>query len=140
MIKALIDTNVCLDAAQYRKPFAITALKIFAHSEANDFKGFIAAHTFDTLFYILSKSYSEKQTYDALEGLRGTVQVCSVDKMVIDKALNLKWADFEDAIHYEAARAAGCQAIVTRNKKDFKKAELSVFSPQELLDYLDQQS
>ena len=140
MIKVLIDTNVCLDAAQYRKPFAITALKIFARSEKNDFTGFVAAHTFDTLFYILSKTYSKKQTYDALEGLRGTVQICSVDKTVIDKALNLKWHDFEDAIHYTAAQTAGCQAIVTRNKKDFIKGELPVFSPLELLDYLDQQS
>jgi predicted nucleic acid-binding protein len=54
----------------------------------------------------------------------------------IDDALKARWKDFEDAIHYQAAKAAGCDAIITRNAKDFKKADLPILSPQEFLDQL----
>ena len=53
------------------------------------------------------------------------------------EALKLRWPDFEDAIHYRAALSAGCDAIVTRNPGDFKEAGLTVLTPPQLLDDLD---
>jgi len=52
--KILIDTNVCLDAIQRRKPYDIQALKILNLSETKIIKGIISAHTFETIFYILN--------------------------------------------------------------------------------------
>lgn len=52
----------------------------------------------------------------------------------IDAALDLKWPDFEDAIHYRAAVSSDCEAIVKRNKTDFKQSELPVITPPELFD------
>jgi hypothetical protein len=45
----------------------------------------------------------------------------------------LRFPDFEDAVLHEAAAAAGCSAIVTRNGRDFAAATLPVFDPHELL-------
>lgn len=75
--------------------------------------------------------------YRAIDGLRKVVSVAPVTQTVIDEALELKWPDFEDAIHYRAAIAAGCDAIVTRNPADFKKSELEVVTPRQLLNDLE---
>ncbi len=137
--KVLIDTNVCLDAAKRRKPFAKHATEILSRSEGREYNGFIAAHSFDTIFYFLLKKYSKSNAYKAIKGLRKAIQVSPVTQKVIDGALNLEWNDFEDAIHHESARAAGCEAIITRNKKDFEQADLKVLTPTEFLDQLNQQ-
>lgn len=134
--KVLIDTNICLDAIQRRKPYVVNAAKIFEKSENKKFKGFVSAHSFDTLFYILSKKWSSKRVYKAIGGLRRTIDVARVDKKVIDEAFRLQWSDFEDAIHYQAALAEDCDAIVSRDKNDFENADLQVLSPIEFLDKL----
>jgi predicted nucleic acid-binding protein len=134
LINVLIDTNICLDSALQRKPFALAAGKILSLSEMNAISGFVASHSFDTIFYLLKKTYSTAQSYEAIETVRETVQIAPVTGKTIDKAMALKWKDFEDAIHYQSALEAGCNVIVTRNKKDFEKTELPVLSPPEFLD------
>jgi predicted nucleic acid-binding protein len=47
--------------------------------------------------------------------------------------LDLEWPDFEDAIHYQAAVAAGCDSIITRNPEDFNETSIPVLSPAQLL-------
>lgn len=135
--KILIDTNVCLDAIQRRKPYDVQALKILNLSEMKIIKGIVSAHTFDTIFYILFRENNIENVYQAIEGLRESVDVATVSRDVIDKALQLKWPDFEDAIHYHAALTSGCDAIVTRNKSGFREAELPVLSPVQFLESLD---
>ena len=137
LTKALIDTNVCLDAALTRKPFNSNALKIIEYSQYEKFSGIIAAHSLNTLFYIINNENNKEATYTVLDSLRRAFRVAPVTQKIIDTALKLKWNDFEDAIHYAAAQAANCDAIITRNKKDFKDADLPVLSPLEFLDYLE---
>ncbi|MGE5527604.1 MAG: PIN domain-containing protein, partial [Patescibacteria group bacterium] len=59
--------------------------------------------------------------------------VADVDRNVLDRALDLDFADFEDAVLHEAARACGMTAIVTRDGRGFANASLPVFAPAELL-------
>lgn len=44
--------------------------------------------------------------------------------------------DFEDDVLHAAALHSGVQAIVTRDEKGFKKAQLAVYSPADLLKVL----
>lgn len=134
--KVLIDANICIDAALYRKPFVDNALKIIERSQFGDFSGIVAAHSFDTIFYLLRSDLSNEQIYNFFRELRKAFDVADVSQSVIDNALRLNWPDFEDAIHYEAARLAGCQAIITRNGKDFSKSELPILSPNQFLKQL----
>ncbi|MEX0646351.1 MAG: PIN domain-containing protein [Balneolaceae bacterium] len=134
--KVLIDTNVCLDAAKRRQPFAESAIKILAYSESQEIEGYVAAHSFDTIFYFLEENYGRSRAYDALKGLRKAVKICPVTQQVIDAAFDLEWNDFEDAIHHESALQIGCDAIITRNEKDFKKTKIPVLSPGKFLDHL----
>jgi hypothetical protein len=47
--------------------------------------------------------------------------------------LDAGFSDYEDAVLYGSARAAGASAIVTRNCKDFTRSTLPVFTPELLL-------
>lgn len=136
LTKVLIDTNICLDAILKRQPFVWDAAKILDLSEKKEFQGLVSAQCFDTLFYILSKKSSKKDVYQAIKGLRRTIEIATINENVIDQALQLNWDDFEDAIHYQAALASECNAIITRNKNDFKKSELPALSPLEFLEQL----
>jgi len=49
---------------------------------------------------------------------------------IVELALNdNNFKDFEDGIQYYTALEANCKAIITRNVKDFKNADLPVFQP-----------
>ncbi len=131
--KILVDTNICLDAILGRKPFATSALKLMEHAENDKFTGFIAAHTFDTLFFILNKKIGKDRSYEALSTLRKAYRVTPISQDTIDKAIRLNWDDFEDAIHYQAALEAGCQTIITRNSRDFDQSNIPAMSTSEFL-------
>lgn len=132
-MRVLIDTNICLDAAMRRQPFASDAIEILSRSEMGEVQGYLSAHSFDTLFYLLTKSYDYKIAYSALKGLRKAVQVAPVTEKVIDDALFLNWKDFEDAVHHECAKESKCNLIISRNKKDFSNSDLPVLEPDEFL-------
>jgi predicted nucleic acid-binding protein len=59
--------------------------------------------------------------------------VAPVDAAVLSDALSLDFADFEDAVCAAAASAAQCSAIVTRDRRGFKKARLPALTPTEAL-------
>lgn len=64
-------------------------------------------------------------------------EVAPVNRLAIENALKSNCIDFEDSVLHESARHAGAEYIVTRNIKDFKKAEIPVFTPTELLSMLE---
>jgi hypothetical protein len=51
---------------------------------------------------------------------------------VLASALEAYFSDFKDAVIHEAACHVGADAIVTRNKKNFKKSRLPVYSSEEM--------
>jgi len=57
--------------------------------------------------------------------------------LVLEKAIRSKFNDFEDAVIYESALLAGAQYIVTRNTIDFRKSQLPVFEPSELINMIE---
>lgn len=132
----LIDTNICLDVMQKRNPFYLQAAKILDGSEKSLYQGYVAAHTFDTLFYILSKKHQTELVYKAIDSLRKTIQIAPVTESIIDEAISLKWPDFEDAIHYLTAVHSKCDAIITRDPSGFTESSIPVLSPIEFLDQL----
>jgi len=137
LTKVLIDTHICLDALLNRKPFMIPALQLLEYSQQNVFQGMVAAHSFDTLFYLLNKKFTKEKTYKGLKILRKSYNILTVTGKIIDSALNAEWPDFEIAIHYQAALQSECDAIVTRNDVDFKNASLPVLSPHQFLEQLE---
>lgn len=132
-MKVLFDTNVVLDVLLDREPHTDVAVKLFALVDNGRLEGSICATTVTTIYYIAAKSFGRKRAQNQVREILGLFSVADVDRDVLDRALDLDFADFEDAVVHEAARASGASAIVTRDGGDFTNASLPVFDPHELL-------
>ncbi len=132
-MKVLFDTNVVLDVLLAREPHAAVAAQLFTRVDQGAIEGVICATTVTTIHYIAAKSTDPESARRHIRELLTLFKVAGVDHRVLDRALDLDFKDFEDAVLHEAAHAAGASAIVTRNGKDFANATLPVLAPPELL-------
>jgi predicted nucleic acid-binding protein len=132
-VKVLFDTNVVLDVLLEREPHVGVAAKLFALVDKGRLEASICATTATTIYYIAAKSFGRRRAHTQVHELLSLFDVAAVDREVLDHALDLDFADFEDAVAHEAARASGMSAIVTRDGGDFVNASLPVFDPHELL-------
>ena len=47
--------------------------------------------------------------------------------------MQVRWADFEDALQTASALQVGADVLVTRNTENFKKAPVSIVVPEQFL-------
>jgi predicted nucleic acid-binding protein len=129
-----LDTNVLIDFLADRKPFSLDAAKIFNYSFKKKISIYVAAVSYNNIYYILRQSCSHLETIKILNELQEWAEVVDVSKEVIRKSLKSEIKDFEDAIQYNCAKAIGkIDCIVTRDTKDFKTSSLPVLTPREAL-------
>jgi len=129
----LIDLNVILDVLQRRGPFYTTSARVLACVEVGLIEGWIAAHSVTTLFYLMSKHESAERARVVIGELLNLLPIAAVDQAVIEQALTLPYADFEDAVQMVAALQVGAQYLVTRNIQDYRAGPLPAIQPAELL-------
>ena len=72
--------------------------RALACAEKGQGQACVAARSLTTLFYLLARHHSPDQARTALTSLMTFLPVAPVDRAVIEQALNLPYADFEDAV------------------------------------------
>jgi predicted nucleic acid-binding protein len=132
----LFDTDVVLDLILDRKPFSEAAVQLFSKVEADEIGGFVSATTITTIHYLATKTIGAKKAKSAIHTLLSILDVASVDRPVLERALEGKYKDYEDGVLVEAARQVGAKAIITRNIRNFKKSIIPAYSPAEMLKML----
>ena len=131
MDKVLIDSDVILDFFFDREPFSQYATEIFLRCESKQLVGFTTPVIISNVYYLLSKIAKHELIIVKLKQLLTIIEITSMDKKVVDAALNSGFKDFEDALQNCAALNQGeISVILTRNLKDFKKSELAIMSPE----------
>lgn len=131
MKRLLIDVNLILDVLLDRKPHAEAASAVWATVETGRAVGYLSAHAVTTIHYLNAKAAGAKTASATTQALLSVFDVAVVDEAVLRSAAALGWRDFEDAVTTAAAIRARCDAIVTRNPKDFAKAPIRVLTPGE---------
>jgi len=129
----LIDLNILLDVLQKQEPFYETSAGLLAAVETGRVHGYLAAHSFTTLFYLIQKGKSSAQARATITNLLQFIKIAPVDQSTIEQALNLDYPDFEDAVQMISAVQCKADALVTRNIKDYQPALLPVLQPVEFL-------
>ena len=137
MMRVLLDINVCLDYLLKRPDHFPDAESIFANLEVANFDGLVCAVTMTTIHYIVRKEKNKDTALLAVDELMNLVEVCLVDRLVLDNARRLGFKDYEDDVQCASAVADGLDAIVTRNTKDFVNSPIPVYSPAEFLAVLE---
>ncbi len=138
MIRALLDTNVILDALFAREPFGAHAAVIWQAHEDGRFIGYLSAITPSTVFYIARKTYQREKALRMVIDLVETFEISPVGRTVLHLALQLNFGDFEDAIQVASAMNNDLDCIVTRNVKDYGKSPIEIISPPEFIARLKQ--
>ncbi len=129
--RVFVDCDVILDLLLARQPHLSATVQLFMLFQNRKLEGCVSPLIFSNLFYILRKATSTPEAIEALEKLRRITRTLTVDDLIVDSALSSSFSDFEVAIHYFTAESHGAQAVVTRNKRDYKTANLPVFDAEE---------
>jgi len=137
MKKVYIDSDVILDLLQKRKGFFDDAARLFTLLEKGTVRGYVSPLVLANLYYILRKDNGQKAALESLLRLRMLVKVLAIDEKTTDLALSSAFKDFEDAMQYYSAVGNSLDCLITRNKKDYKAADIPVYSPREFLDILE---
>ena len=132
-MRLFIDTNIMLDLLGERIPFYDSIAKIATLSDRGDVNLIVSALSYSTVFYLQSKYESKDKVLEKLRKFKIISEVAVVDETIIEKGLNSAFTDFEDSIQYFCALKSKCDALITRNQKDFKKSTIPVFSADEYL-------
>lgn len=133
MENVFVDTNIVIDLLQKRDEFYREAQELFTLADRKKVKLYISALTFANTYYILSRFYSSDEAKKILSKFKVLVEVLPTTDKIIELALASDFKDFEDAIQFYTALENSLEAIITRNKKDFKNNLISVFSASEFL-------
>lgn len=136
-MKVIVDTNVILDVLLERDPYVKPAVDIFCLIEESRIDAFICATTVTTIDYLLGKALPLSKARNASRSLIRLFEIAIVNRSVIERALESKIKDFEDAVLNEAGKMAGAEFFVTRNTKDFTASSLKVCDPDEFLALID---
>jgi predicted nucleic acid-binding protein len=132
-MRVLLDTDIVLDIFADRQPFVVEASVLWLAHEQGRLEALISPIRPVNVFYILRRQVGTTQARQLVGRLLATMPVCTLDQAVIQVAHALPMADFEDAVQAAAAAAAGLDALVTRNTRDYSAAPLTILTPAEAL-------
>jgi len=135
MSAVLLDTNVVLDYAEEREGFFEAAKEVFETIQRKEMTGYVSASAITDIFYFLQKHLKNSAVaISLLKKLIRQLEILSVDRQTIETAIESGSLDFEDAVQAAAAKNAGIDIVVTRDKTGFLDSGLRVYSPEEFVE------
>lgn len=135
MTKVFADTDITLDLLAKREPFYPAAARLFTLADEGNLEIGISALTMANVHYLLSKQVSSAGAKEILRRFKLLVTIVPFNEKILDLALNSSFSDFEDAIQYYSALQMEASVLITRNLKDYSKAEIPVMTASEFLSF-----
>ena len=127
--KIFIDTDVFLDTILKRKLHYEFSNKLIALCEQSEIDGFTSSLVIANIYYIVNKLTSHKEALQSISKIRSIIKVLPFTDKEICESINGGFRDFEDGVQYFISVNNKISHLITRNIKDFKKANISVLSP-----------
>ena len=129
----LIDTNVILDVLINRPEFVKDSSMIWKLCETEQARGYISTLTYANMMYVMRKQMTPDQIVEIFRKLSLIFEFADFSPAVLERAVTMKWKDFEDVVQSATAEAIHADYIITRNLKDFMQSRVMAFTPSELL-------
>ncbi|MFH0341821.1 MAG: type II toxin-antitoxin system VapC family toxin [Chromatiales bacterium] len=130
----LIDTDILIDLALDRKPYAEPAGRLLDALQNRPGTAFIAWHTVSNFYYLVVPTQGRESCKAFLSDLVRFVDVAPTTTDSLRYAAKLDMKDFEDAMQVAAGMACHADVIATRNVRDYAKAPLRATTPRAVLD------
>ena len=132
-MRLLIDANIILDVLQKREGYWKDSSLVWKLCETEQAKGHVSALSFANLVDVMRKEFNAEQIHDVLKKLQLIFRFEDFIAADLEKAAEMKWDDYEDAIQVATAERIEADHIVTRNVRDFKRSKIIAFTPGELI-------
>ncbi len=117
-----------------REPYANPASELFELNERGVVRLYLSAVSINNIYYIVRRFLGHNKAIEVIEELTGLTEIIGTTKKEIVRALQNNFKDFEDSIQYSSALVVdGIEAIITRNVKDYRHADIAVMTPMEYL-------
>ena len=81
----------------------------------------------------IGKKYELPIVKQRIKSILSFVTVCDLQADVVIKSLDSDWQDYEDSVQSMTAMDTFANCIITRNKKDFRKSVIPVYTIDELM-------
>jgi predicted nucleic acid-binding protein len=128
----LVDVNVFEDVFRQRQGWEASVTVINCVRNGQN-AGYVSALTPPILYFFRRRTRGEKAARQAVQRILRDFAVVPLTREAVDAAYTTSLPDFEDALQFEAAKAAEVDALVTRNKKHFRQQEVQVLTPEEFV-------
>lgn len=136
MKRIFLDTNILIDYIDNRAG-ADDAEQIFACGFSGEALLFASSLTFANMAYII-KGRSQEEKYDALKQMAGVVEIIDLGKREVMASIAQPVKDFEDMLQYQCAKAAGCDYIVTNDRRHYEFSDIPHFSSADFVKQIDE--
>jgi len=137
LLKVLIDINIFEDVSSIREGY-LASSEVIILAKKKLIEGWISANTIGVLYYLKRKYFSEEEARLKVTKMIDGFSIIPLRKNIVSKSLQSKLPDFEDNIQIESASQFNLDAIITRNKKDFKNSSVPAYTPEEFLEKFSQ--
>jgi len=133
-MRVFLDTNILLDIIEERHTFVLASANVFDLGIKGQIQMVASPLTFVNCIYVARKNVGYQKAFQGMKLLKQFVAVATMDDKQVSSALEGDVPDFEDRLQFEAAVAAQCNVIVTRDKKrHFPQGHIPILSPEEFL-------
>jgi predicted nucleic acid-binding protein len=132
-VKILVDVNVFIDVLTRRANWDGSLRVLNLVRRFPEIEGWVSALTVPLLYFFRLRVVEEKQArMDTQAAIKGFC-IIPLTSEILDQALTLDLPDFEDNIQLVSAETMAADYVITRNKRDFRSARLSILTPEEWL-------
>ena len=115
MKRVFLDTNILIDYIQARAG-GDDAKQLLMRGRDGEVSLYASFLTFANMAYILN---GKADIYELFAMLTSFITVLPMDGDQLQAALSHRAKDFEDMLQYQCAKVAGCDTIITGNKRHF---------------------
>ena len=135
MKRLFLDTNILMDYIDNRAG-ADDAEQIFACGFSGEAQLYASSLTFANMAYII-KGRTQQEKYDALNQMAGVVEIIDLRKQEVIAAISQPVKDFEDMLQYQCAKTAGCDYIVTNDRRHYDFSDIPHFTSADFVKQID---
>lgn len=133
-MKVFLDTNVLLDIMTETRNNYIDSTSILRVADAGYIEAVISTQSILDAYYVavdIAKTPLEVFK-SSLNEILAAVDVVSIDRTNINAAIDSSNEDFEDAAQVACAEVAGCDFIISSDRKMKRDSSITVYTPGEL--------
>jgi len=132
-MKVFLDTNIVLDVLNESRDNNVDSASILQVADAGYLEAVISTQSILDSYYVsVDVTKTPLDVFKAaLNEILKVVEVVSIDKNDIRSALHGSNQDFEDASQISCADSAGCDCIISSDRKMKRDSPITVYTPGE---------